>query len=115
MSDRPGALSERTLRLVEQLFAPAHQVAVRELLEHECGLRLPLMGGEPVAELERIRFAVLKVSAGDPTTLARAVELAKVDWRDLLVEAGFAHRVLAHESWYAEFIRPSNIANPEQP
>jgi hypothetical protein len=49
--------------------------------------------------LERYRYAALKLSGGDLGRLRQAIELAKSDWRDLLVAAGFAENVRAHKNW----------------
>jgi hypothetical protein len=38
---------------------------------------------------QRFQFAVLKLSEGKMDKLDEAIELAKVDWRDLLAAAGF--------------------------
>jgi hypothetical protein len=54
------------------------------------------------ASIERIRFAVLKLSAGDLKALQRAIDLAKIDWRDVLVAAGFCSDVTAHKSWWPD-------------
>jgi hypothetical protein len=45
---------------------------------------------------ERIRAAIVLLADGDLSRFRNAVELAKTDWRDLLVAAG-----LAHEDWPA--------------
>ncbi len=50
-------------------------------------------------EFERFRFAALRLSNGDLRKLEQAVELAKRDWRDLLMAAGFGEDVTAHERW----------------
>jgi hypothetical protein len=39
--------------------------------------------------MERWRFSALKLSEGNIEKLSKAIELAKLDWRDLLVSAGF--------------------------
>jgi len=49
--------------------------------------------------MDRIRFAALKLSKGDLERLQEAVRLAKIDWRDLLVAAGFANDINIHQSW----------------
>lgn len=49
--------------------------------------------------LERIRAAAVRVSGGNMAELHRALELAVTDWRDLLVEAGFADDTTAHTRW----------------
>jgi hypothetical protein len=43
--------------------------------------------------MERVRFAVLKLSGGDLEKLRKAIKLAQTDWRDLLMAAGFGHDV----------------------
>lgn len=50
-------------------------------------------------QLERFRFAALKYSDGKLPLLEGAVQLAKEDWRDLLLAAGFGYDVEAHGRW----------------
>jgi hypothetical protein len=50
-------------------------------------------------ELERIRFAVIKYSEGHLEKLSIAVKLANEDWRDLLIEVGFANDINSHNIW----------------
>ena len=49
--------------------------------------------------MDRFRFAVLKLSGGDLDKFDSAIQLAKTDWRDLLMAAGFGENLTAHESW----------------
>jgi hypothetical protein len=49
--------------------------------------------------LERLRFAALRVSAGTLVGLREALALARTDWRDLLMSAGFGYDVDAHAAW----------------
>ena len=44
--------------------------------------------------LERIRYAVLKLSHGDLAELRKAVETPQIDWRDVLVAAGPVGRLV---------------------
>jgi hypothetical protein len=71
---------------------------VSSLLTDECGRNLT----EYSELLERIRFAVLKLSHGDLKALQQAIDLAKLDWRDALVAAGFGDDIRAHESWWPD-------------
>jgi len=80
------------------LFRPNDIQLVSSLLTDECG---PSLTKYPEL-LERIRFAVLKLSHGDLNALQQAIDLAKSDWRDALVAAGFADDIKAHESWWPE-------------
>jgi hypothetical protein len=99
MSDESVELSSETVRRLLLVFPDEAQEEARRLLTEECGSKLPLLGGSDPTKLERVRFAALKVSDGNLDKLAAAVELAKVDWRDLLVFAGFAHHIDAHRNW----------------
>ena len=58
--------------------------------------------------LERIRFAVLKLSDGDVEKLDAAVNLAKTDWRDLLVAAGFGDSLTEHDCWADSLLKPKS-------
>jgi hypothetical protein len=94
-------LSDATSRRLNSVFGdPDARLAAAVLLETECADNLPLTGGPPSESfLERVRFAALKVSAGDLEMLNYAIAQAKTDWRDLLVAAGFADNILDHERW----------------
>ena len=92
-------LSPETLRRIEILFPSETREAAKILLYEQCGQGLPFMGSADMYKLERFRFAALKLSDGDIGKLERAVKLARRDWRDLLVAAGFAHHPQAHLDW----------------
>jgi hypothetical protein len=92
-------LSAETERRLALLFALPHQEFARKILLDECGNNLPFLGKLDAAAMDRFRFAALKLSCGNPDRLLDAVGLAKTDWRDLLVAAGFAERIDAHISW----------------
>ncbi|HEX2675093.1 MAG TPA: hypothetical protein VHM19_00600 [Polyangiales bacterium] len=94
------ALSTGTLARIGQLFAAAEQPVVFQLLTEECGANLPMMEDATPESLERIRFAALKLSGGDLARLFDVIRLAQVDWRDVLLAAGFADDLRAHERWW---------------
>jgi hypothetical protein len=71
-----------------------------DLLVEQCADNLPLWVNADPQGLERIRFAVLKLSHGDLGQLVHAVRQAQMDWRDVLVAAGFAHGLREHEAWF---------------
>ena len=81
------------------LFDPSEQAEAGQLLVELCGSNLPLCEDSDAASLERLRFAALKISGGRLAELYSAVELANIDWRDLLVAADFANDTEAHKSW----------------
>lgn len=93
------ALSPSALLLVRHLH-PAHIQEASDLLARECGRKLPLCADSTDEALDRLRFAALKVASGDLERLREAVALANVDWRDLLVWAGFADDLSGHLRWF---------------
>ena len=92
-------LSATTNSIVERLFSPEYRLEAVRMLEEECGDNLPFCENCDPNALERIRFAVLKISAGDINGLRDAIKVAQVDWRDTLMGAGFGYSVTAHEQW----------------
>jgi hypothetical protein len=92
-------LTDATRARVNALFEPAAQAAAAWLLEHECGTNLPGCDDADGEALERVRFAALKLSGGDPARLREAVAQAQTDWRDVLVAAGFAESTTSHLDW----------------
>jgi hypothetical protein len=94
-------LSKETEQKLAALFLPNYNEA-SELLVRECGNNLPFCEKLDEFHLERIRFSALKLSAGNIDGLRNAIKLAKEDWRDLLVAAGFADDTTAHKRWFPE-------------
>jgi len=92
-------LSEETKRRVDILFDGNDAAIATKILTNECGSNLPSCENHSPRELERLRFAALKLSGGNLNRLRQAVRLAKEDWRDLLVAADFANNLKAHRDW----------------
>jgi hypothetical protein len=93
------ALSAKLRTRLDRRFRGEHRAEALQLLETECDARLPLRDSMGEAELERIRCAVLKLSAGSLDKMRTAILAANEDWRDVLVAAGLGHRVRAHLKW----------------
>ena len=94
----PELSTETEMRL--QLLFPREQVGeARQILRDECGNNLPFCQNSDSVQMERVRFAALKLSEGNKDKLLGAVHLAQQDWRDLLIAAGFGYDVEAHKSW----------------
>ena len=93
-------LADAVLARIDRLFVPDARVAAAALLAERCGGNLPGTGGWPAHAIERIQVAALKLSGGDFAALIEAVRIANIDWRDVLVAAGFGHDTRAHESWW---------------
>jgi hypothetical protein len=97
MSSIPLTISTRAK--LDQLFPQEQRSEAVDLLEVKCGGGLPLIEAQGAEGIERIRCAALKISDGSLEKLHEAVQLANIDWRDVLVAAGFADSTLAHLSW----------------
>ena len=67
----------------------------------ECGYSIPGFKRAPEQDVERVRFAALKLSDGDLSKLRGAVELAQLDFRDLLMSADFGD-LTAYKDWLPE-------------
>jgi len=91
-------LSTETEKRISLLFPPNERQLVRTVLFEECGNNLPFLENLDQRQLERFQFAALKLSEGKLDKLNDAIVLAKADWRDLLMAAGFGD-VDAHKSW----------------
>ena len=102
-------LSEETWELVQKIFAPEQHQAVARLLTKECGDHLPFLAEFDSYQLERFRYAALKLSRGRLSDLQKAVAIANQDWRDLLVAAGFANSLDEHKRWAAEVLASANL------
>jgi len=107
-------LSANTLQLVRHIFPVEDHAAVIAALEVRCGSALPLWVSTTPEGLERIRFAVLKLSSGSLSKFERAIAVANADWRDLLVAAGFGSSLLAHINWLNEQERSWQFVQPDQ-
>ncbi len=96
------SLSPGTVRRIAALFPEAERDGVAALLTTECGDNLPFVDASGAEGIERIRYAVLKIGNGSLDRLLLALGLARRDWRDALVGAGFAEDVRAHLHWLPE-------------
>lgn len=96
-------LSPFTALLVKKLF-PSNTLEVSRLLQEQCGQNLPFCEDGTPESLHRLRFAALKAREGNVDKLREAVELAKLDWRDLLVWAKFDNDLDAHERWAKQIL-----------
>jgi len=92
-------LSPETQLRVDLLFLLSEREEASRLLIEECGNKLPFLEKLDEYQLERFRFAALKLSGGSMERLRKSIAQAKTDWRDLLVAAGFGNDVNIHESW----------------
>lgn len=98
-------LSARTEAVVDRLFPEASlRERVRQELMVRCGTGLPMSELSTPEELERLRFAALKLAGGRFQEFVYAVQLSNIDWRDVLLAAGFGSDLEAHEQWSAQVL-----------
>jgi len=93
-------LSDRTTNVLETLIKEPLRTRVRKILVNEVGKTVPFCSGETPEGMDRIRFAVIKLTAEDVEKLDYAVKEAQTDWRDLLMAAGFGYSAKEHDRWY---------------
>lgn len=93
-------LSPKTNRIVNILFKSREAKEVSDMLENDCGTESLGCDGWSPEQMDRIRFAVLKLGNEKQGGLDAAIDLANTDWRDLLMAAGFGKDLNAHEEWY---------------
>jgi hypothetical protein len=93
-------LSPETQRRLDAMFSVADRPTAESLLVAYCGDELPFSQDEDMYQLERVRFAVLKLSEGKLALLKSMIEHANIDWRDILLAAGFGDDIHAHERWF---------------
>jgi hypothetical protein len=94
-----AALTPATIRRLNLLFAAENRGEAARLLREQCGNNLPFLEKATPRELDRFRYAALKLSDGDLKRLRWAIKMAQIDWRDLLVTASFAEDADAHRKW----------------
>lgn len=97
-------LSPRTTQLVEKIFAQKDIPEATQWLEEECGNKLPFCNSNDEFQMERIRFATIKLSEGEISKLLQAIDVARMDWRDVLMASGFGYHLDTHEIWAKEIL-----------
>lgn len=108
------ALSPGVVRRVAALFPAGQRAEVADLLASECGSNLPSADTLGPAGVDRVRFAVLKISDGSLDRLRAAVAQAQFDWRDTLVGAAFGDDPQAHLAWSADAIDAPATGQPAE-
>jgi len=98
-----STLSPLVAAVLVRQFPSADLTALADLLLSDCGSNLPLVADE--ALLERIRLAVLRLAGGHSAAVLDHIRAAQIDWRDVLVAAGFGNDLRAHLVWATEVAR----------
>ena len=99
-------LTRRTAALVQRVAGSADAGRLgRRLLEEVSGTTDTGFGGLARDLMERIRISVLRLLHEGDQREDQVFDLARVDWRDLLMAAGHGEDVAAHEEWAGELLR----------
>jgi len=95
-------LSSRQELLLKRTFQKDNFLAAKSALEVKAGKTIPFCGNSSSEQLDRIRFAIIKLSGGCTEALDNAIELAHTDWRKLLISADFGVNPIEHDNWFKE-------------
>ena len=90
-------LRSNLLTAITNLFTPDEYETITKILIEECNADKIHVSSE--IDVERIQLAVLNLSEGDTDKFLAAAQLAQLDWRDVLVAAGFGNDLEAHLKW----------------
>jgi hypothetical protein len=92
-----AALSKDSLAHLRSMFRSHDWPLATAALESGFDMDLPSADGASFPLLDRLHAAAIRFSGGDLGRLDQAIELARIDWRDLLVAAGFADEDGPHD------------------
>jgi hypothetical protein len=104
LGDYKEGLSDKTWAVVQKMYPDQEQEEVAKILAEQCGNNLPFCDTFNKTGLERVRFAVLKLSKGNIEKLRNAVGEAQTDWRDTFMAAGFAQSLFEHIRWAEKYL-----------
>lgn len=97
MSKLDSPLHPNVISVITTLFATDECETITEMIIEECNAER--LHSSSADGLERIQLAVLKISNGEVDKFLAAAELAQLDWRDVLMAAGFGEDIEAHKKW----------------
>ena len=98
-------LTRRTAALVQRVAGPADAERLERRLQEEIPGAMDTGSHGPARDLlERIRISVLRLLHEGDQREDQVFDLARVDWRDLLMAAGHGE-VTAHDRWAEEMLR----------
>jgi hypothetical protein len=84
---------------IDAVFEESLRDSAKHLLREQCGMGLPLMHTAIPKDYDRIRLAVIKLSGGTIEGLEQGIQESHIDWRDVLLGAGFGFDEMAHLNW----------------
>jgi hypothetical protein len=105
-------LGSLTKKLIENCCPLLHQQEISELLVLRCSTHLPGVssGAEWDALIDRVQLAAIRGSNWNINQINENVNLANVDWRDLLMAAEFGEDLSAHKIWQRHALQAKNVS-----
>ena len=96
---REVAVTSLVEERINAIFDETLRDAAVQLIRTQCGMGLPLMHTAVPGDYDRIRLSVIKLSGGTIEGLEHGIREAQIDWRDVLLGAGFGYDIEAHLHW----------------
>jgi len=105
-------LGKLTHELVTRCCPISHQQEIIDLLSQQCSDNLPGIGRTPEWDelVDRVQLAAIRGSDWNLDKIKASVSMANVDWRDLLVGAGFGTSLSAHQVWQQRAIESHDVS-----
>ncbi|MEQ1751607.1 MAG: hypothetical protein ABL974_19450 [Prosthecobacter sp.] len=85
---------------MERLFEEPRRSHIASRLVEEVSENIPFCDKHKSEDMDRIRFSVMKLLTEPGQEEDSVFELAKIDWRDLFMAAGFGYTATEHLKWY---------------
>ena len=100
----PLPLSKRSQRVAAVLFTEARLSQITNRLITEASENIPFHEQSSSSDMVRIRFSIMKLASVPGADDDAIFDLAKTDWRDLFMAAGFAYSADEHHKWYKSLV-----------
>jgi hypothetical protein len=100
VKDEAG-LTDGTRQRLEMVFVPELRKQAEEILLKQFGTKMPGYKDASALEIERVRFAALKLSEGSLAKLREQLDVVSVNPHDLLVKAEFLD-IGDHLDWWPD-------------
>ena len=100
LENMPISLSRRTTILLESCIPVDARDEITAMLIAEVSENIPWNAGSTSEDMERIRFAIIKLTLENRKNLTVAIDQAQRDWRNLLMMADFADDIHEHLNWF---------------
>lgn len=102
-------LSKRVDRLLAIVVEEPNRSRLAARLQEEAANNIPFHEKSKANDMDRIRFAILKLISENPSSEDAVFDLAKLDWRDLFMGAGFGYDAKEHVKWYQRFTGDGDV------